>query len=333
LTKKIRWGIAGLGNIAHRFAKDLTVHVENAELFAVSARDLSRAKEFSKQYGCETSYGSYMELASDSNIDAVYVATIHPFHKELVELFLNNGKHVLVEKPALTNLADWDAMAALAKSNGLLLAEAMKSVTFPAYRAMKQFILDNKVEITSVEASFGNWHEYDSAWHLFNPKLCGGATLDVGVYGLWLYADLCRLAGCAIDTPTVEYVQDNEQSKVDENATFSFDGPLKGRICASITRDLPRNAIIRGPELEIVMHEKWWSSSTIDITYQGEVTQIAVPIKGGGFANEIEHFSSLLQNNVHHSDILGHETSRSVIRVMEACLTHGGYADLVSKRN
>ncbi|MCW8345414.1 Gfo/Idh/MocA family oxidoreductase [Vibrio sp. ZSDZ65] len=333
MNNKVRWGIAGLGNIAHRFVKDLTGSVENAELYAVAARDLSRAQQFSEQYGCNTSYGSYADLAADSQVDAIYIATIHPFHKELIELFLNNGKHVLVEKPALTNLADWDAMAALAEGKGLLLAEAMKSVTFPAYREMKQFIRQQNVAITSVEASFGNWHEFDSTWHLFNPTLCGGATLDVGVYGLWLYADLCQLAGVSVTEPQVEFAQDNPQSEVDENATFTFSGALEGKIGASITRDLTREAIIHGPKLEIVIHGKWWNPTTIDITYQGQFKQISMPVKGGGFADEIEHISALVLSNETRSELLNHTTSRRVVNIMEKALREGGYAELLNSKS
>ena len=88
-NQKARWGIAGLGKIAHRFVSDLTMQVDNAELYAVAARDKQRADSFSNQYGCQRSYGSYTELANDANVDIVYIATIHPFHKGLVELFLN----------------------------------------------------------------------------------------------------------------------------------------------------------------------------------------------------------------------------------------------------
>ncbi|MEI8641237.1 Gfo/Idh/MocA family oxidoreductase [Pseudoalteromonas sp. Hal099] len=49
-------------------------------------------------------------------VDVVYVATIHPCHKELVALFLAHNKHVFVEKPAFTNVKDWDEMLNLAKS-------------------------------------------------------------------------------------------------------------------------------------------------------------------------------------------------------------------------
>ncbi|PSV30016.1 MULTISPECIES: Gfo/Idh/MocA family protein [unclassified Photobacterium] len=331
-NQKARWGIAGLGKIAHRFVSDLTMQVDNAELYAVAARDKQRADSFSNQYGCQRSYGSYTELANDANVDIVYIATIHPFHKGLVELFLNKGKHVLVEKPAFTNLQDWDAMSTLAEEKGLLLAEAMKTVAFPAYQAMKQFIKENKVEINAIEASFGNWHEFDSDWHLFNPTLCGGATLDVGVYGLWFYADLCRLTNTPIEKPTVEYVNDNSQSEVDENVVFKFDGQIKGEICASITRDLKREAIIRGPELEIVIHNKWWNPKTIDISFKGEQTQITAVVSGGGFEYEIEHISSLILNKINYSDVMCKKTSRQVISIMEASLVENGFDYLVCSK-
>ncbi|UJF18506.1 Gfo/Idh/MocA family oxidoreductase [Vibrio sp. SS-MA-C1-2] len=323
--KRVRWGIAGLGNIAHRFVADLKGQAKNAELYAVAARDKQRAESFSSQYDCQTSYGSYSELANDVNVDIVYIATIHPFHKSLVELFLNHGKHVLIEKPAFTNLNDWDGMSRLAEEKGLLLAEAMKTVTFPAYQAMKQFIKEKQVELTSIEASFGNWHEFDSEWHLFNPALCGGATLDVGVYGLWLYVDLCQLINAPVLKPIAKYTKDNLQSEVDENVVFNFDGQIKGEIGASITRDLKREAIIRGPDLEIIIHDKWWNPKTIDISFKGEQVQLSTIVEGGGFEYEIEHISSLILNKQRYSDVLCKATSRQVISIMEESLVDNGF--------
>ena len=88
VVRKVRWGIAGLGKIAHRFAKDLTHNVTLGELHAVAARDLERASAFAEQYQSPKSYGTYTALAQDPEIDVVYVATIHPLHKSLVALFL-----------------------------------------------------------------------------------------------------------------------------------------------------------------------------------------------------------------------------------------------------
>ena len=60
-----------------------------------------------------------------------------------------------------------------------------KTVVFPAYRELQSFLVDNNIQIDSIEASFGNHHDYEPDLFIFNPDLSGGATLDVGVYGLW----------------------------------------------------------------------------------------------------------------------------------------------------
>ncbi len=328
-SNSIKWGIAGLGNIAHRFVNDLTQYVDNAELYAVASRDKKRADGFANRYHCQRRYSSYQQLAEDPNIDIVYIATIHPLHKSMAKLFLNHGKHVLVEKPAFTNVEDWDELALLAQENGLLLAEGMKSVAFPAYQALKTFIQENKAIIDSVEGAFGNWHQYDKTLPIFNPTLCGGATLDVGVYGLWLYVDLCQLMGAAVPIPTVVYGKDNEESEVDEHVEFHFDGAIQGKIGASITRDLQRKAIIKGPDLEIIIHEKWWNPRSIDILYQGQKYPIRTPVRGGGFEYEIEHISSLILNQQYHSDVIKSHTSRQVISIMESSLVNNGFQHLV----
>ncbi|MCL9781778.1 Gfo/Idh/MocA family oxidoreductase [Vibrio sp. S4M6] len=325
----VRWGIAGLGNIAHRFVSDLTQHVENVELRAVAARDEKRAKDFADTYGCPSSYGSYRQLAEDANVDVVYISTIHPYHKNLVELCLLNGKHVLVEKPAFTNERDWLEMSALAKKNGLILLEAMKSVAFPAYQALTEFILNNEVVIDFVEAAFGNWHKFDPTENIFNPNLSGGATLDVGVYPLWLYVDLCRLTKTPIVTPSIKYAQDNPGSGVDENVEFLFDGKIKGKISASITRDLKREAIITGPDLKITIAEKWWNPTHIHILYKDKVHEISIPPVGGGFEYEIEHVSNLIRDNQQKSHILHSQSSQRVAAIMESALTSNGYNHLV----
>ncbi|MCG9677629.1 Gfo/Idh/MocA family oxidoreductase [Vibrio sp. Isolate24] len=327
--QKVRWGIAGLGKIAHRFAADLTQHVDNACLYAVSARDEQRADAFAQQYQAEHTYSSYQAMAEDPNVDAVYIATIHPFHKSMVELFLDHGKHVLVEKPAFTNTQDWDDMKALADKQDLLLMEAMKSVTFPAYRALRDFIQKNSIEIESIEAAFGNWHEFDVQQQIFNPDLCGGATLDVGVYALWLYADLCQLKQSEIQPPSVTYQKHNNESKVDETVEFTFSHSIQGKIGASISQNLKRVATIRGSDVEIVIQDKWWNPTVIDVTYKGEHTQISHLPAGGGFEFEASHLSQLIIDGKSSSDFVPHETSRQVIALMERSLKDNGFSHLL----
>lgn len=96
-TKPIRWGIIGAGKIATKFAKDLST-VPNSKLYAIASRNLEKAKIFGQEFNADVAYGNYEELSLDSNVDAVYIATPHSFHKEHTVLCLNQNIPVLCEK-------------------------------------------------------------------------------------------------------------------------------------------------------------------------------------------------------------------------------------------
>ena len=68
MKEKVKWGIIGLGSIAHQFAKELLL-VEGAEITAVASRNLDKAKEFAQLYHCKKAYGSYEEIIADAEID------------------------------------------------------------------------------------------------------------------------------------------------------------------------------------------------------------------------------------------------------------------------
>ncbi|MCQ8818866.1 Gfo/Idh/MocA family oxidoreductase [Pseudoalteromonas agarivorans] len=332
-NKTVRWGIAGLGSIAQRFAFDLKNNVNNAELYAVSSRSQERADKFANEFACQTAYGDYKSLAENPHVDVVYVATIHPCHKELVALFLAHNKHVFVEKPAFTNVKDWDEMLNLAKSKNLLLIEAMKSVTFPAYRELLKFIKSHNLAITCIEASFGTKNEFNNTNRLFDPKQCGGATLDVGVYPLWLYVDICRQLNIPLQKPLVNITRDNPISAVDEMVYFVFNTKVQGNLSASITRNLPSKAVLSGPNVEIIIHEKWWNPQIIEITHYGAKQKIEIDSTGESFEFEIEHISTLILTNKLESDVIPHANSRAVIEIMEQALIANGYQHLVTAQN
>ncbi|PWI32499.1 oxidoreductase [Vibrio albus] len=326
--KPVRWGIAGVGQIAHRFAADLTQHCPDATLYGAAARSLTRATEFISKYKGIKSYGSYEEMATDPDIEAMYIATINPVHKPLIELYLKHGKHVLVEKPALTNLADWDEMFTLAQKQGRMLIEAMKTITFPAYRSLRQFIQENHIQISHIDAAYGGAVPFDPNNRVFDANLCGGASLDVGVYPLWLYADLCDCLDQPIGEMTTQFIQDDPEAGIDETAVYQFSGPVSGNIRASITQDMERIATLTGPDVKIVIQDKWWNPKVIDIEFQGKPFKISPQTQGGGFEHEIQHVSQLIKEKANHSEMIKDKTSRAVIEIVETGLTENGFVHL-----
>jgi len=113
-----KWGIIGTGGIARAFAADLAL-LDGHTIAAVGSRNLSTAQAFAANYYGAVGYGSYEELINDPQIDAVYVATPHPSHKENVIAALNAGKPVLCEKPFAVSAMEAKEMVAAAKANNV----------------------------------------------------------------------------------------------------------------------------------------------------------------------------------------------------------------------
>ena len=91
---KIKWGFIGTGWIADKFANALKA-VDNSELYAIGSRNKETAEKFVKRFKAQKAYGSYEEVALDSEVDVVYIATPHNLHFENTMMCLEHGKNVL----------------------------------------------------------------------------------------------------------------------------------------------------------------------------------------------------------------------------------------------
>ncbi len=319
----LRWGIAGAGAIARRFCRDVNQHARGGRVVAIAARDQGRADVFARELGLPLAYGSYQALAESPEVEAVYVAVIHPEHAALIRQMLLAGKHVLVEKPAVTRVADWDALVALAHERGLLLLEAMKVMCFPAMRALLQR-LPLLPAPRSLRAAFGS--AQPPVGKLFDPALDGGAAWDVGVYPLWLYAALCDRLGLACGVPEVTLAR--ASGEVDLAASFTFHNPFSAELGASITEDLDRDAWLEGEDWSLVIEGKWWNPQ--HIRWQGGGAPVAwpadiyLPVEGGGMQHEADHFADCLRHRLLDSPWLPHALTRRVLGWVEGGLKGAG---------
>src|SRR5690606_6238892 len=183
---KIRWGIIGLGHIANKFATDLLT-IKDAELYAVASRKEESANKFASKYGAKKAYGTYEELANDPNIDAVYIATPHTFHRKNTLMCLEKGIAVLCEKPFAMNINEVEEMIAKSLEKDVLLMEAMWTYFLPHYQYVLEFLKRKELgEIIKIEADFGGKPTYDVTHRLFNKELGGGSLLDIGIYPIFV---------------------------------------------------------------------------------------------------------------------------------------------------
>lgn len=211
--EKLRVGVIGLGGIFRRVMTDFH-NARNCELYAVAARDIERAREAAVKYGAKRAFGSYEELAECQEVDMVYVATPHSFHRSHTLMCLAHGKHVLCEKAFAMNGREAREMVSAARENGLFIMEAMWTRFMPAMEKLRQLYAEGELgEIRHITADFGYAAEYDPKSRIFAPELGGGALMDVGIYPLSICAMLlgteaediqsqCVLAPSGVDVRT-----------------------------------------------------------------------------------------------------------------------------------
>ncbi len=184
--EKVHLGIAGPGRIVHRVMKDLR-KAEHIEIAAVASRSLERAQAAATEFDIPLAFGSYEEIAASNDVDFVYVAVPHPFHFVLSKLFLEAGKHVIVEKPFALNAKEARGMIDCAKANDCFLMEAMWSRFFPAAQSLKAMIDSGTLgDIRRITADFAFRAPLNYEDRLFKRELGGGSLLDVGIYPLSL---------------------------------------------------------------------------------------------------------------------------------------------------
>ena len=175
-------GIIGCGRIARTMA-DTINNTKGFELYAVAARDIERANAFKEEFNASVSYGSYEELVSDDNVELVYVATPHSHHKDHMLLCLNHNKPILCEKAFTVNEAEAKEVLDLAKEKGLFVGEAIWTRYMPSRKLIDKIIDEGKIgKVTSITANLG--YQISDKERIIDPKLGGGALLDIGIYPL-----------------------------------------------------------------------------------------------------------------------------------------------------
>ena len=312
INKNIRWGIIGLGKIANKFATDLA-SIEHVELVAVASINIQNANNFAEKYNAKKAYSSYEELAKDINVDAVYIATPHSFHKEHAILCLQNKKAVLCEKPFAMNLSEVTEMIEVAKENNVLLMEALWSFFLPHFTYVLDIVKSEKFgKLKSLEADFGFHTPYNTDSRLFKKDLGGGSLLDIGIYPI--FAALATLG---------------EPDAIDASATFFKNGAdascdmvfqyknAKATLKSTLLEETPSIAILKFDKAIVKLNKQFHQSSSITVIQNNIEEIINFDFKTIGYNYEIEHFNNLLRAGEKESNIMTFEFSKNLINTLD----------------
>lgn len=322
MTEKIRWGILGCGHIANKFAADLTL-VEDAMLMAVASRDGKKAKEFCDKHQARFAFGSYEELVTCDQVDAVYIATPHGLHHEHALLCLNHKKAVLCEKAFALNTKQLKEMIQVAREKQVFMMEAFWTKFLPQYQKTVSLIENGTIgEIKMIQADFGFNASERLTQRLYDPALGGGALLDIGIYPVFLAISLLG------KPQEIFATMKPYDSGVDEQIAIAmkFETGALASMNATFSAHTPVEATIVGTEGYIRLGNRFYSATAnVELTKNAAPTEL-IPVHredGAGYQFEARHVGECLRGNLKESPVMSHADSlllmETLDRIRAAC--------------
>ena len=259
---QVKWGIIGPGAIAANFAQGLA-ESDSGVLDAIASRSAERRAEFGDRFGVAPGrrFDSYDALMADPDIEAIYVATPHPFHAELAIRAIRAGKHVAVEKPAGLNAAEVTAMVEAAEQEGVFFMEGFMYLCHPQIARLCEILSGGELGlIRHIRAVFGFAAPFNPSSRLYSHALAGGGILDVGGYPVSVARMIAGLGtGGFADPVTVTGVGRLAPTGVDDVAygLLQFENGMTAEIACAVAESLGEHVEIRCEKGRVILDNPW----------------------------------------------------------------------------
>lgn len=182
--------IVGAGMIVNDFF-NVVNDLPEIKLKAIvgTTTDLEKMKIFQEKFNIENVYLDIDECLNNTEIDTVYVGVPNYLHYSIAKKALEMKKNVICEKPFTLKLSQAKELKAIALKNDVVLFEAITNHYLSNYKALKECVS----EIGDIRIIQCNTSHYSSRYTLFregttlpvfNPKMGGGALMDINIYNI-----------------------------------------------------------------------------------------------------------------------------------------------------
>lgn len=215
--KTIGFGIIGIGRQGLRLAEHIRKDIDHAKLTAVCRRSDS-GHEYSREHGIKF-YSDHNDLLADKEVDAVIITTPSGLHGSQAIDCLKAGKHLLIDKPIASSVAEGKKIMALAYEKRLVAGINFPLRINPVTEALKANLpgIGRLKKIHVIVSQGPPRSEWQSNINLSK----GGVIMDLGSH----YFDLLSfLAGTGPEKIISAYSEgpDNEHSGFIELAYNDF---------------------------------------------------------------------------------------------------------------
>jgi predicted dehydrogenase len=249
---RLNWGMIGGGEgsqigPAHRLGAGL----DGAFSFVAGALD--HRPEAGREYGqrlglaADRAYGDWREMLDgekgrEDRVDLVTVATPNATHFEITKAFLENGFHVLCEKPMTMTVEEGEEIVRISRETGNICAVNYGYTGYSLVRHMKAMVARGDLgKIRLVKAEFAHGHHADAAdadnprvrWR-YDPAQAGVSAqfADCGIHALHMASFVTGQEVKRLSADTVSCISSRELED-DAMVNFRMDGGAVGRLWTS----------------------------------------------------------------------------------------------------
>jgi predicted dehydrogenase len=306
---RLRWGIAGPGWIAERFAASLRAE-GSQEVVAVQSSDPARAEDFAERLGVARSYAG-QDMLGDPAVDVVYVSTVHPRHLADALAAIEAGKHVLVEKPLALSEPQARRLQDAARAKGVFLMEAYWTDFLPKFDIIRQLLADGAIgSVRTVLADHGEW--FAPGHRILRRDLAGGPMLDLGTYPV---AFATKILGRPDKVLASGEPVPNGEVNGQASMLLSHRGGAQSVLHTTLLTHTPCEAAIAGTEGMIAIPGSFYAPGPFTVTANDLQTRLA-------FEEPANRYDQLFHQAVHLAVCVGEGLAESPIRPLEdSCIT------------
>jgi predicted dehydrogenase len=219
VSEQLRYGILGSGFMGRTHAEAIR-HLPNASLSAVACG--RRAGQLAGDYDAVLC-ASAEELIARDDVDAVIIATPQFVHAEQALAAAAAGKHLFIEKPMATSVADCDAILAACEAGGLSLSvgyqQRYRAVPRATHDLLRQGVIGqvHTIQLFQVFQLFSD-PAFGGDWSWWSDPAAVGHILAGGVHGI----DFCRWALGAEVMSAVAHSRTFRERQEPENTTMGL---------------------------------------------------------------------------------------------------------------
>jgi predicted dehydrogenase len=182
---KVRWGVLGVAGIALKKVIPAMQKCERATVQAIASRNLDKAQDAARALGIPKAYGSYEELLSDAEIDAIYNPLPNHLHVPWSIQAAEAGKHVLCEKPISLTAIEARSLRDARDRTGVKIGEAFMVATHPQWLRTRELVRSGAIGELRAIAGFFSYFNANPANIRNILAYGGGGLMDIGCYPIF----------------------------------------------------------------------------------------------------------------------------------------------------